>query len=297
MINRGFAIRKNVVGLLVVAWWLIGYQMASAQESGKEIFQKSCAACHSIGGGRLVGPDLKGVNDKRTEDWLLKFIKSAQKLVKSGDKTAAALFEEFNKIPMPDQALSDDQIMKVLAHIKETGGSAAPGMQAALTSQAAPVAAQPGEIRMGRDLFDGRVRFANGGASCNSCHHVQNDAVIGGGVLARDLTTAFSRLGAEGISAMIPHNGAQSPFPVMQVAYQGREVTDNEANALVAFLQHADKQSALQKPGNYAWRMFIAGCAGVVVMLIFFGLVGHGRKKRSVNSDVYDRQLKSADIQ
>ncbi|MEK7696869.1 MAG: cytochrome c, partial [Pseudomonadota bacterium] len=131
MINGGFAIRKNVVGFLFVAGWLIGSQSASAQESGKEIFQKSCAACHSIGGGRLVGPDLKGVNDKRPEDWLLKFTKSSQTLVKSGDKTAVALFEEFNKIPMPDQALSDEQIKKVLAHIKETGGGTAAGKETA----------------------------------------------------------------------------------------------------------------------------------------------------------------------
>src|SRR3989304_2880125 len=127
MINRGFVIRKSVVGVLVVAGWLIGSQTASAQESGKEIFQQRCAACHSIGGGRLVGPDLKGVNDKRPEDWLLKFIKSSEKLVKSGDKTAAALFEEFNKMPMPDQALSGNQNKKGLRHIKETGGSPAAG--------------------------------------------------------------------------------------------------------------------------------------------------------------------------
>lgn len=127
MIKRGFANRKNVAGMLIVACWLIGSLSASAQESGKQIFQQSCAACHSIGGGQLVGPDLAGVNDKRPEDWLLKFIKSSQTLVKSGDKTATVLFEQFNKIPMPDQALSDDQIKKVLAHIKETAGSRAAG--------------------------------------------------------------------------------------------------------------------------------------------------------------------------
>lgn len=172
--------------------------------------------------------------------------------------------------------------------------AATPTAQEAPAVVAAPTAA---EILQGQNLFEGIIRLENGGPPCNSCHHVQNDAVIGGGVLARELTTAFSRMGAEGITAMIPRNGSESPFPVMQAAFQGKEITENEVHALVAFLQNADKQNAFQKPSNYERRMFFAGCAGVVVMLIFFWLVGHGRKKRSVNSDIYDRQLKSADIQ
>jgi len=293
MINRGFAIRKNVVEFLFIAGWLIGSLSASAQESGKQIFQQSCAACHSIGGGRLVGPDLAGVNDRRPEGWLLKFIKSPQTLVKSGDKTATALFEQFNKIGMPDQALSDDQIKKVLAHVKETGGSpaagketAAPPAQAAMESAAEPT---PDEIRQGGDLFEGRVRFANGGPACNACHHVNNDAVMGGGILAKDLTLVFSRMGKQGVRAML----GGSPFPVMQAAYEGKALTDDEVHALVGFLQQADREHAFQQPGDYGWRMFFGGAGGVVVLLGFGSLVGWRRKKRSVNQDIYDRQVKS----
>lgn len=183
---------------------------------------------------------------------------------------------------------------------EESAGNVAvpPAVEAAAeevsAAEAAPTQAQ---ILQGRNIFEGIVRLENGGPSCNTCHHVQNDAVIGGGVLARDLTQAFSRMGAEGIAMMIPHDGSESPFPVMQAAYQGREITGDEAKALVAFLQNADAQNALQTPSHYEWRMFIAGVAGVIVMLIFFRLVGHGRKKRSVNSAIYDRQMKSADVQ
>ena len=293
MINRGFAIRKNVAGFLVVAGWLIGSLSASAQESGKEIFQKSCAACHSIGGGRLVGPDLAGVNDKRSEDWLLKFTKSSQTLVKSGDKTAMALFEEFNKIPMPDQALSDEQIKKVLAHIKETGGRPAAGKEAAAPSaQAAKesaAVATPDEIQRGQDLFDGRVRFANGGPSCNACHHVTNDALLGGGLLAAELSLVFSRMGHAGVRAVIEN----SPFPVMQAAYAGKALAENEILALVGFLQHVDKEHARQMPREWGWRMFSAGTGGVVVLLGIFSLAGRRRKNRCVNQDIYDRQVKS----
>ena len=282
---------QRMFGALLVAGWLIGSQSASAQESGKQIFQKSCAACHSIGAGRLVGPDLKGVNDKRPEDWLLKFIKSSEKLVKSGDKTAMALLEEFNKMPMPDQALSDDQIRKVLAHIKETGGSPAAGKDSAAPSAqaAASAEAQPDEIQRGQDLFEGKLRFANGGPSCNACHHVTSDALLGGGVLASELTLVFSRMGKQGVSAIL----GNTPFPVMQAAYEAKALTENEISALVGFLQHADKEHARQMPKEWGWRMFSAGAGGVVVLLGIFSLAGRGRKKRAVNQDIYDRQIGS----
>ena len=272
---------------LLLAGWLSGSQPASAQESGKEIYQKMCAACHSIGGGRLVGPDLKGVNEKRPEDWLLKFIKSSDKLVKSGDKTAVALLDEY-KMPMPDQALSDEQIKKVLVHIKEAGGSTAAVKEPAVATTPA-AEGTPAEIQLGGDLFEGKVRFANGGPSCNACHHVAADAHLGGGVLAAELTLVFSRMGKQGLSAMIAGN----PFPVMQAAYAGKEFSEREIDALVAFLQHVDQEHARQMPKEWGWRMFSAGAGGVVVLLGIAGLAGRGRKKKSVNQDIYDRQIKS----
>lgn len=286
-----FVSGRGRFGALLVASGLIGLQPALAQDSGKHLFETACAACHSIGAGPLVGPDLKGVGEKRTEDWLLKFIRSPQALVKSGDKAAAALFEEF-KMPMPDQTLSDEQIRKVLAHIKEAGAGPAVGSAATPAAQAEKeivVAATPDEIQHGQDLFEGKVRFGNGGPSCNACHHVANDALLGGGVLAAELTLVFSRVGNAGIRAMI----ANSPFPVMQAAYAGKAFSEPEIGALVAFLQHADKSHAQQMPKAWAWRMFSAGAGGVLVLAAILGLAGRGRKKRAVNQDIYDRQIKS----
>lgn len=183
---------------------------------------------------------------------------------------------------------------------KEAAPAVAPAVavEAAAATPAAPEAAafSAADIKLGQNIFEGIVRLKNGGASCNTCHHVQNDSVIGGGVLAAELTTAFSRMGAEGVTAMLPRDGAESPFPVMQAAYQGKEITEAEARALVAFLQNADKQSALQKPSQYSLKMFLAGCAGVIVMLIFFGIVGKGRKRKSVNSEVFERQMKTQGV-
>jgi mono/diheme cytochrome c family protein len=211
--------------------------------------------------------------------------------VNSGDETAVALFEQFNKLPMPDQAWSNEQIKAVLTHIKETGGSPAASGEAAipaLESEGSAAVATPDEIRHGQDLFEGRV-VSPTGTSCNACHHVKSDVLLGGGILASELTLVFSRMGHAGVRAIL----GNTPFPVMQAAYAGKELSEKEISALVAFLQHADKEHARQMPKEWGWRMFSAGAGGVVVLLGIFTLAGRGRKKGRVNQDIYDRQVKS----
>ncbi|MEZ5082712.1 MAG: c-type cytochrome [Bacteroidales bacterium] len=98
------------------------FQSAFAQQAPPE--WATCAACHTIGKGKLIGPDLKGVTERREEAWLISFIKSSQTMVKSGDETAVKLFEEFNKIPMPDNPFTDEQIKGILSYIENYDESA-----------------------------------------------------------------------------------------------------------------------------------------------------------------------------
>ena len=146
-------------------------------------------------------------------------------------------------------------------------------------------------VRQGQDLFLGAKRFNAGGPSCNACHNVINDAVVGGGTLAVDLTESFERWGTDGIVGTLPRKGAPSPFPVMQAAYEGRDITAEESLALAAFLQSAHAQRATQKPNDLGTRMLLVGFGGVVFLLLLFWLIGNGRKRRSVNQDIYDRQV------
>lgn len=107
----------------------------SAQD-GATLFKQNCSACHQIGRGRLVGPDLMNVHERRDSLWIANFIRSSQTVVKSGDEVAVQLFNDFNKIVMPDNNhLSDDDIKAIIAYIKAGGGEA--------PSVASPAASRP----------------------------------------------------------------------------------------------------------------------------------------------------------
>src|SRR5262245_19781267 len=78
-------------------------------------FNGRCTACHTYGKGIKVGPDLKGVNERRKREWLLKFIHASSNVIKSGDPTATTLFAQFKQQRMPDWTdLSDKQINDIL---------------------------------------------------------------------------------------------------------------------------------------------------------------------------------------
>lgn len=92
-------------------------------EEGKAIFTARCASCHNVN-KVLTGPALAGLHERRSMEWIISFIKSSQALVKSGDKDAVALFEKFNKIPMPDHPdLTDENIKNIVEFIKAEGAS------------------------------------------------------------------------------------------------------------------------------------------------------------------------------
>ena len=285
MIERGFAGPHSAAGFLLLAGWLITVSPASAQASGKQLFEDECALCHKIGGGRGRGPDLVGITDKVPEEWLIRYIKSSDEMIKSGDPRAKANRADYKR-EMPDTELPDADIKTIVAYIRAASGSGAAGN----TSAAQPAAATPpsaDEIRLGQQLFEGSVRFEKGGPACNACHEINHPAVTGGGILSKDLTQ--SRMESQALNALL----AKAKFPVMRVAYEGNPISAGEMKALGAFMQQADQEPVSPQPRGYGWRMFLGGIAGLAVLLGLLTAAGGRRKKRSVNQEIYDRQVRS----
>lgn len=110
------------LSLLLLALMLTFSTTLFAQDdsvAGKALFNANCAACHKMD-KKAVGPALRGVADKYDKEWLYKWIRNSQELVKSGDATAVTLFAENNNSVMTAfPALSDTDIDNILAYTSE----------------------------------------------------------------------------------------------------------------------------------------------------------------------------------
>jgi len=89
-----------------------------AQADGEQIFKTNCLSCHTIGGGRLIGPDLEGVSKKRNAEWLKQWINSSSDFIASGDADAIAIFEEYNKVAMTSFYFEDEDMDVLLAYLE-----------------------------------------------------------------------------------------------------------------------------------------------------------------------------------
>ena len=84
---------------------------------GQLEFQSKCLACHAIGGGKKLGPDLAGVTKRRTERWLAMWLKAPDAMLQS-DPDAKQMLKEYNNLPMPNQNLSDAEIRQYIKYFK-----------------------------------------------------------------------------------------------------------------------------------------------------------------------------------
>ena len=118
--------RKTAASLLTLSLALVLCSPAFAESSsidrGKQIFATKCAPCHSIGGGRKVGPDLRGVTSARPKTWLFSFLSDPDKLFSADDPTAVGLLKEY-QMKMPNPGLSSEDVAAVISYLETQAGA------------------------------------------------------------------------------------------------------------------------------------------------------------------------------
>jgi mono/diheme cytochrome c family protein len=223
--------RSRAAAMAVGAIALGSFGAARASDSGEaaKTFNERCTACHTFGQGVKVGPDLKGVTDRRTREWLLRFIRGSSVLIASGDATASALFDQFRRTVMPDWSdLSVEQVSGILDWFAADG----PEHQKPADQRNA-AEADESDIDAGRRLFFGDQRLATGGIPCGSCHALRDRGGRSGGSLGPDLTRAYALYQDRALTAFL----MRPCFERQPDSTASRYLSPDETFALKAYLR------------------------------------------------------------
>lgn len=264
----------RAVALLSLAFWASSPALAEAPAAAADFFRARCASCHTIGGGPLSGPDLKGALDRKDRAWLVNFVMDPQRVLSSGDPYALELQRAARGAVMPTipdltRPMAED-LMELL--VVESAEARSQFAGSAVDDRAV----LPADIQAGHDLFVGRRPLAGGGPACISCHDVAPLPSLGGGRLGPTLDQAFGRLGGrKALSAWL----AAPPSPTMTPIYKGSAFTPDEIFALVAYLEDVSRAAAPPRAGAGMLAFFFGGTVGAGLLLGGIDLVWKRRSR------------------
>lgn len=269
-------------GLLILGTG--GEARSQEKEDAAAFFKGNCMACHTIGGGRLTGPDLKDVTQKQDREWLHKFILDPQAVINSGDPYALQILEEAHGVVMPTLPTVTPEIADALLDMIEKesalGVSQFKGGMVVLT----PFTAE--DLQEGRAIFEGVRPLANGGTSCASCHAAPGLSALGGGSLGPDLTRVADRLGGRaGLAGWL-----QAPAtPTMRAAFKDHPLEADEIQALGALFDDASTRPEQSEPTGGQLAFLGLGLGLAVVMLL--GLeYAYRNRLRGVRGDMVESE-------
>jgi mono/diheme cytochrome c family protein len=251
-------------------------------------FRQNCMSCHTIGGGRLTGPDLKGATERQSEEWLVDFMLDPKGVIDSGDAYAAELLREargvyMTQVPGMDRRMAEKLIALIVAESAKERSEFA-GLQ---------ISDRPltdADVELGRRLFVGAADYLNGAPNCIGCHTVAGIGGLGGGRLGPDLTDAYDRL--EGRKALSAWLGAP-PSLVMQPVFKDHPLDGEEVLALVAYLKHvAESEEEAESPSPL--QFLLAGFGGTAFLLLLFDFLWRKRYRATRRPLVHKRREAAA---
>ena len=99
-----------------------GFDPALAADGDALLQAKGCTACHRVGGDRLVGPDLAGVTQRRSPEFIVAMIVNPDSML-ANDATAKQLLGEYYT-PMSNQGVTRQDAEALLEFFKsnDAGG-------------------------------------------------------------------------------------------------------------------------------------------------------------------------------
>ncbi|MFZ1729836.1 MAG: cytochrome c [Bacteroidota bacterium] len=233
-------------------------------QSAADDFRQNCISCHTIGGGRLTGPDLKNVEQRKDRAWLVRFIGDPAAVIASGDAYALKLKDEARGTIMPTlPGMTSKRLEAILDLVAEESKLEVSNFKGIQINER-PFTAQ--DIVDGRAYFTGTRELLNGGPSCISCHTTNDIGGLGGGLLGPDLTAVFERY--EGRRTLSTWLSAPA-LPTMKAVFGNHSLTADEVLALVAYFEK-ELQRSPRSSGTARLNFILIGLGGAIVCLGLF---------------------------
>lgn len=270
-------------GWLAALVLLAGTTVPAGAQEAADFFKQNCASCHTIGGGRLTGPDLKDITKRKDREWLANFIANPKAVIDGGDPYAQQLLQESRGVVMPTLfGLTRDRIDS-LFNLIEAESKLERSQFAGTQLSNRPLTAE--DVARGRELFLGRERLVNGGAACIACHSVQGVGALGGGKLGPDLTRVYERMqDRKQLAAWLSAPATPTMLPV----FKAHPLEPEEILSLVAFFEQSAKKGR-EDDSPSALRFFLLGLGGAGVGLAIFDALWRRRfrgvRRMLVHSD------------
>jgi len=252
--------------ILAGLFWAASSPFFSGQilaQDTPDYFRQNCVGCHTIGGGRLTGPDLKDLSKRQEREWLIKFLMNPKAVIDSGDSYAQKILEESRNVPMPTPpGITKDRAEKLLDLIEAESLLNKSQFQGMKISTAPFTDADRAK---GRDIFLGPQRLKAGGAACVSCHGMVDTPALGGGRLGPDLTNIYERLkGRKPLSAWLQAPGTET----MQPIFKNHPLSEDEIHALVAYFESTTGEKPTDSSGGRV-AFLLSGLIAAVVGIFF----------------------------
>ena len=272
----------NIKSLILFA--LIIQGIAFSQSDPEEYFEKNCFSCHTIGGGRLTGPDLKNVEKRKDAAWLEKFILNPKSVINNGDSYASKILKDARGVVMPKIANLDPSMAKALLKYIRAESKKDKSRFAGSTPSDRPLTKD--DYRIGKALFMGTTRLKNEGPSCLSCHEIAGEGFLGGGLLGPDLTDAYGRLGGKAaLAAWLANPSSETMSPI----YKRHPIDEEEVLPLVAFFKNKAEGTELVSDAH-DFNFMIFGFIGLAIFLVLFDLAW-GNRLRAVRKPMVEGEL------
>ncbi len=246
-------------------------QKGALAQDTPDYFRQNCLSCHTIGGGRLTGPDLKDLSKRQERPWLIDFIMNPRAVIDSGDAYAKKILEESRNVPMPTPPGITRERAEKLLDLIEAESQLEESQFRGLQISTAPFTDV--DRRNGRNIFLGLQPLEAGGASCISCHSMHDSPALGGGRLGPDLTNIYQRLkGRAALSAWLMAPGTET----MQPIFKRHPMSSGEINALAAYFESTtSEQPASSSTGQVAF--LLLGLSGAVLGVFFLDTLWNRR--------------------